>query len=1119
MLISGIFIIFKKKAYMRITFIVILSFLVFFRLISNDIFYNDIKFEKYSIERGLSQSVVTFALKDAQGFMWFGTQDGLNKYDGYKFKIYRYTSSDEYSVSNNNISYLHEDQFGNIWIGTSGGGLNKYDRITDSFIRIDLTTKNGKETINTKYITSLLAEDTTLWIGTSDNGFLRYNIISNKVIDYYTIENSNLSSNAITNFTNDSNYIWIATIKGYNRFDKSSSEIKKYLQDVDEFGETYEILYIEAEENSLWLASWGNGLIHVDKNSLDVEYYMPEKGLNSIGSFYINQITTDKRGQKWIATWDGLSMYNIEKDFFYNWKFDNLNLQSLSNNNVNQVFIDNENIVWVSTWGGGINQFVNSKPQFEHIRKIPGEKNTLSHNSLWALFEDHSGNLWIGSEGGVTRYDPVKEKYKTFAANYFDETALGDNTVYCIFEDSRNIIWIGTWTGGLNRFVSDNKGFIRYVPGKNKNSLTSDIINNIIEDRNGILWISTANGLNTYNVDNNKFSNFKKAGKKFESIANETILISFEGSNGMIWIGTDGFGLYKYNPDNNELNAFTNNPEDKSTIINNVIFTIVEDDTGNIWCGTEAGLSILDTATQKFSLISKEHGLNNDVIYGILKNKNEFWLSTNNGLSRVTYDLRNDSILEIRNFDKTDNLQSTEFNLGAYHKSNSNYFYFGGINGFNKFHPDSIILDKSSPKIVFTDFKLFNESVPIDAKSKDQFALDTNINEKKTLELDFDQNIISIEFAALDYKTPGKISYKYQLEGFDEKWNYTNSSRRLITYTNLSPGTYHFKVKSISHHGFEANNTAVLKIIVHPPFWLTVWFYVIVFVIISGIIYFYVNYRERSLRKEKLILEKEVRTRTNEIFLQKQEMMDSIVYAKRIQTAVMPDVEILKEMASDYFVYYNPKSIVSGDFFWFSKVNNIKVYVVADCTGHGVPGAFMSMLGISFLNKIVNENKITDPSVILNKLRHNIITSLHQTDAQEINDGMELAIICINNNTHNIYYAGAMNPAYVIIKNELIELKPDTMPISLHFNLDQPFETKILKIDPESCIYLFTDGLIDQFGGSQNKRFKSKRLRKILSEIHKLPFNKQKDIIVDEYSNWKGKNEQIDDVLMVGFRP
>jgi len=617
------------------------------------------------------------------------------------------------------------------------------------------------------------------------------------------------------------------------------------------------------------------------------------------------------------------------------------------------------------------------------------------------------------------------------------------------------------------------------------------------------------------------FYNHHSSDSIFKLLANSTILYAHLTNKNVLWIGTDGDGLYSYNLENKNIQQYVYQEGNDNTIISNVIFSILEDKNGNIWCGTEAGLNILNPENKNIKVISYLDGLPNDVIYGILSHNNEIWVSTNNGLSRITYDFKNDSVIEIRNFDESDNLQSAEFDLGAFHKSKNGEMFFGGINGYNCFFPDKIKPDSTSLKLFFTDFQLFNESVPLKSYiiNKNTYAIDTNINYLKEINLNYDQNIISFEFAALNYKNPHKIKYKYRLEGFEEKWNLTDASRRFVTYTNLRPGKYLFQVKGINHQGIESNAVLSLKLKINPPFWLTTWFYILVSFVIVGVLYLYINYREKLLKLEKLRLEKQVRLRTQKISAQKQEITDSIEYAKRIQNALLPNTEILKNLTSDFFLFYSPKSIVSGDFYWFSNVNNIGIYVIADSTGHGVPGAFMSMLGISYLNKIVNENKITDPAEILNKLRHNIISSLHQTDAADLNDGIELAVVCLNRNNNNLYFAGAMNPGYLIQNNELIELIPDTMPISLHFKLNQPFKTKVFQFQSDSSIYLFTDGLIDQFGGRDNKRFKSKKLKKILLDNYNLPFEKQKSIIINEYNQWKGENEQIDDVLILGFRP
>lgn len=1086
-------------------------------------FLFDIKFEEISIDKGLPQSVVNCIYKDSEGLLWIGTQDGLCKYDAYSFTLFKYEKTKKYSISNNNISAIVEDMNGGLWIGTTGGGLNYYDKIRDTFQKVEFHKTGETSIIQTDYILSLYVDrSNNLWLGTDNYGIIYYDIENSKVINYYTQENSNITSNSISSFNQDYKSLWIGTENGLNRFDYQTGAFTTFLYDSSGNIENYiEILSIAIDGNNLWLGTWGNGVIKFNVASQNVKNYLPEESMNTILSYYVNDVHIDRNGKIWMATWDGLSMLDTLRDEFINWVNNPLIPYTLSHNNINCLFEDENQIIWLGTWGGGINKFINKTPEIQHVRKIPGKKNSIINNSVWGLSTDKKGNVWIGTDEGVTKYNRTENLFTSYQSNYYDSRTLGDNTVYCIFQDSRDIIWLGTWTGGLNKYNPADESFTRYIPSPEKNSISSDIVNCILEDTDGYLWICTSNGLNKFDVVNNLFFNSQSDDSIFKLLANRTVLYAHLTKKNDLWIGTDGDGLFCYNLDNKNIRYYTYQEENENSISSNVIFSILEDRKENIWCGSEAGLNIINLKNGKIKLIANTDGLPNDVIYGILSHENEIWISTNNGLSRITYDFENDSVLEIRNFDESDNLQSTEFNLGAFHKSKNGEMFFGGINGYNSFFPDRIKTDSTPLKLIFTDFQLFNESAPLKSHlvNKNIYTIDTNIHYLKEISLDYDQNIISFEFAALYYKNPQKIKYKYRLKGFEEKWNLTDASRRFVTYTNLRPGDYLFQVKGINHQGIENDAVLTLSLKINPPFWLTIWFYILVLVVIVGLLYLYINYREKLLKLEKLRLEKQVRLRTQKILAQKQEMTDSIEYAKRIQNALLPDTEILKKLTSDYFLLYSPKSIVSGDFYWFSNINNVGIYVIADCTGHGVPGAFMSMLGISYLNKIVNENKITDPADILNKLRHNIISSLHQTDAADLNDGIELAIVCLNRNNNNLYFAGAMNPGYLIQNNELIELVPDTMPISLHFKLNQPFKTKVFNFQPDATIYLFTDGLIDQFGGRDNKRFKSKRLKKILLDNHNLPFGKQESIILHEYNQWKGEQEQIDDVLILGFRP
>ena len=1091
-----------------------------------------IKFDRISLEKGLSQSSVRSIVQDEQGFIWFATLDGLNKFNGYEMKTYWNDSEDETAVTDNVIAVLHTTLYNDeekLWVGTAGSGLCLYNRVSDNFE--NFRESNKPNSISSDKIKALWSEGDILWIGTN-KGISKMQISERKFINFMNIagEETSLSNNNINAITGNDKYLWIATSFGLNKFDKETETVTRYF------------------------------------------------AKDGILSDNIEALILDKKGNLWIGTPKGLSMLNVKSGKFTNYISDSASQNSLSDNNITALLEDDFGIIWIATRSGGLNRFDPEKQEFYSYKHDPTNSKSISTNGLMTLFQDNAKILWIGTSlGGVNKWNRAADDLTLFRHNPYEEYSLSSNQVRSFYKDNDGIIWVGTVERGLNKWEKEKDIFTHYIYDVNdKSSISHNHIRSILEDSKGRFWVATdGGGLNKLNRKTGKFKRYQHNSDNPKSISHNYAWKIFEDSKGNLWVGTFGGGLNKFDPEKEEFTAFINNPEnpnslsnDKVTNIiedtegniwigtfgglnkmtsegvfkqfvfekgnsnslsNNRIYGLIQDMEGNIWIGTKGGLNKLNPTTEKIvRYTTSNSALPNNVFTGILEDNSGFiWLSTNSGLVRF-----NKETGKNRNFDIRDGLQSNEFLAGSCMKTTEGEMFFGGIGGFNVFSPDSIKDNSNVPTVVITGFRISNQYV----------ELDSAITEKKRINLKYFQNDISFDFVALDFIFPEKNKYAYMLEGYDNDWNYAKY-RRFASYTNLSPGRYVFKVKGSNNDEIWNDEGASVVINIKPAFWQTLWFKVsvIMFILVSvGTVF---RIRLQRVNKYNQKLEKQVKERTAEIRQQNDEikaqneeiitqrdkielinieLTDSILYAKRIQTAALPTQKVLNEYLNDHFILFKPKDIVSGDFYWAGKKDNKVIITAADCTGHGVPGAFMSMLGISFLNKIENDKEIFSSGQILDRLRYNVIEYLHQKQKDKkmsSKDGMDIALCVIDLETKKIQFSGAYNPLYYVTKgsSEIKQIKADSMPVAIYDNMSD-FTTHEIQLQKGDVIYMFSDGYADQFGGPKGKKFYKKQFRQLLFDNSQKPMHEQNKILDTVIEEWRGDEPQIDDIVVVGVR-
>ncbi|MBE9562112.1 MAG: response regulator, partial [Proteobacteria bacterium] len=793
---------------------------------------------------GLSQSTVYTILQDSQGFMWFGTQDGLNKYDGYKFTHYKHIPNDPKSLSGNFITFIYEDTANNLWIGINDGGIAKYNRQQDNFTHYRHDPQNPNS-LSSDGVLSIY-EDTTgsLWITTYDAGL---NHFDGKQFIHYRHDPNNpysLSSDTLWRVQADATgLLWVGTdANGLNSLDYKANYVTRYQHDPNNpnslSSDSITAIHLDHQGN-LWIGTIDAGLNQFKDNQF-IRYINDPNNPNSLNNDTIWAIYEDNANNLWIATDGGLDQYLPAQNKFIHHIKDSNNPNSLSSNYVMSIYQDRAKALWIGTDGGGLNKFDQYQDKFAHYKNAPQNPNSLSNNIVSSIFAKH--DWWVGTLGGglnkfvngtITRYQNDPDNLNS----------LSHDDVWSVYEDQAGIVWIGTLGGGLNKF--DGQKFTHYLNNPDDpNSLSNDQVRAIYEDRVGNLWLGTREGLNKF--DRKQFTQYKNDPDNSNSLSENSVLSIYEDFAGMLWIGTQGGGLNKFDPKTETFTIYQHDPDQTTSISHNDVFAVYEDSQHRLWIGTQGGgLNLLDRKTQIFTHYRQIDGLANDVIYGILEDEQgNLWISTNGGLSKFNPDNNT-----FRNYDVFDGLQSDEFRE-AYFQNQTGEFLFGGINGLNVFHPLQVKDNPYVPPIAITDFKIFNRTVPIGA------TLTQQITETKSIILNYKQSFFSFEFAALNFLQPEKNKYAYQLEGLEKDWNFIGT-RRNAYYTSVPAGTYTFRVRGSNNDGIWNEVGTAIKITVLPPPWQTWWAYTLYLITILTIIISYIRLQKRKLAAKQRELERE----------------------------------------------------------------------------------------------------------------------------------------------------------------------------------------------------------------------------------------------------------------------
>ncbi|REJ80563.1 MAG: hypothetical protein DWQ44_06310 [Bacteroidetes bacterium] len=945
-----------KKSYLLI-FILVL-------LISVGAFGSGYRFGRLIPEKGLSHPKVYCSYQDSRGFMWFGTEDGLNKYDGYTFDVYKNNPTDSTSISNNIVRVIFEDSKRNLWVGTDNG-LNLYNPLNGTFFSF----------------------------------FHREN------------EPTSLSGNIISAITEDkSGKLWIGTSRGLNIYDHSSKTFQKFQGGGNNShglsSELISALYLD-KSGTLWAGTADKGLNSIQPESGRVSQLINSEG--SRGFLSENEITCisgDSRDNLWIGTVNGgINKYNPKSGAIEIFNTE----KGLASNSIFAVIEDKSGNIWIASLGGGLHT-LDMKGKIIVHKHDPQISESISSNKVWSLFEDNAGTIWAGTSEGISFYNWTLSKFKTYRTDNSVEST-SNNSVFAIYEDKNGHAWIGILGGGLNVFSkSENKFVNEKYAGLNDPLLKYSNIFSIAGDPTGLLWLGTGDGLLSYNPKTGAVRQFKNQPGDKESLSHNYIRSVFADREGIIWIGTHGGGLNTYNTASGKFKGYTHNPSDKNSISSDVVLNIAEgkegmllistyggglsilnksnmqfhsvgqksdnekginsnyihtaytDKSGNIWIGTYGGGLSLINSKNEIIHFTENDGLPNNIVNGIIPDKNgNIWVTTNNGACRLSISDDNSRIISsTRIYNQQDGLQN-KFNENACYAGKGGIIYLGGNRGLNAFYPDDIKENTLIPPVVITRFFLFEKPT----------RMDTLITTERVLKLNYRQNFFSFEFAGLNFLLPEKNRYAYKMEGLNEDWIYSGD-RRYVAYTNVDPGHYVFRVKSCNNDGVWNEEGISIDITITPPFYKTWWFTLLSALGISLLIFSYIRIRTNTLVKQNIILEEKVNTRTHELQEKNVELTMTMDHLKSTQNQLIQS----EKMASLGQLTAGIAHEIQNPLNFVNNFSELSVELLNEAEGESDPSARNELIGDvkQNLEKIRHHGRRAD-SIVKGMLQHSRASS------------------------------------------------------------------------------------------------------------------------------------------------
>jgi len=1024
-------------------------------------------FDHLTVKQGLSQSSVMCILQDHRGFLWFGTQDGLNRYDGYEFKIFRHDPADPKSLLENFVVLIAEDPKGTLWLGTLNNPdiLNRFDPLDESFTHVSSDSVDLSGASTNAAFTNYTDPSGVLWSGKIRGGLTRMDKKTGvkKVFKHDPANPKSLSDdNVYSVFGDHEGIIWIGTREGLDRYEPKSETFAHYRSD--------------------------------------------PKDPASLSDSWVWPIFEDRNGVLWVGAFrGGLNKFDRKSGKFTHYRNDPADPRSLSDNRLFSIYQDRAGLLWVGTSDHGVDRFKPEGEAFEHIVHNAADSRSLIDNTINGMLVDRSGTVWIGTNNGLEKFDRTTGQFTHYIHQPSNARSIGDNRVQSIAEDRFGDLWVGFFSSGLDRFDRKSGTFTHYRRDPaNPRSLSDDRVYAVLEDNAGSLWVGTyAGGLNKFDRRSGNFTVYAHNDSIPSSLGGKGVWALCEDRDGSLWVGTYGGGLDRMDRSTGAFVHFKHDEKDPKSLSDDNVTCLYQDRSGVLWIGTGSGLNKLDRTSGTFRQYRQKDGLPNDMILGILEDgSGNLWLSTNKGIARL-----NEKRETFRNYEFSDGLQGDEFSQNAYARSPvTGEMYFGGANGFNVFHPDNVKDNPFIPPVVLSSFTRYNtddaEGRPIEEKG---------IAAKSQVSLSYKDNVATFEFASLSYYNSMRNQYAYKLEGYSDNWIQLGRERK-ATFTNLDGGEYVLRVKGSNNDGTWNEQGTALKITVKPPWWKTRWAYTAYTLLVFGFFFtlrrFELNRREQKtqIRESQLrakAMEAEKRALQAENERQTKELED----ARNLQLSLLPkDVPHLPSY--DIAVFMKTATEVGGDYYDFSVGTDETLDIgFGDATGHGMQaGTIVTLMKGLFLSEAS---------------RFDILAFFgHCSKAlKEIRLGrLYMAFTLVRLRGKSVYLSSAgMPPVYLFRKKDssIEEIFLKGMPLGAMKNF--PYSLHETELESGDTLLLLSDGLPEQ-KNSTGEMFDYARVQSSFSDVAMRTPDEIIKALVSDGETWMKDAVQEDDITMMVVR-
>lgn len=1024
-------------------------------------------FDNYSIKEGLSEQKVYKLLQDSKDYIWLGTANGLSRFDGKKFENFTTRNN----LATGGVQAIFEDPLGYTWFGHLGGGISRYNSSKFEQVNFDSIKVVGD-------ITSITVIKNKIWFTSASDGAIQadFPVKDIRHIKAKQFRGKEKLSDQVygSALLRDGSFICIADA-GLRKFNTADNRFENYrMPHLTTYFNTTCLL--EDLKGNLWFGTYNGGIYKYIMSESRMEVIdLPKEG---VSSNWITCLTEDKKGRIWVGTrGGGIVVFDGVQVKKYN------SSNGLMASKIYDIIEDAEGNILISDESNGLTIFKGDA--FETLN----DNEILPDPNVNSVIRDTTGNLWLGTNAGLVCFSDGNVKTPFI---FKKSESFVSKDIRFIKKDCDGNLWMGANTGGVFRFNIKTSKF-EAQPYINSQLYSEDKITALEIDNQNNLWIGTLDGLRI-GSDNNK--NIIRCAI-MDSITVSTVTALYRDKDGNMWIGHQPVGkksgLIKYNTAKGEFKQIPAFSGISPT-------ALVMDSRKILWIGTAQGLiafrndSVISTVTQDDGLLS------NNVNLLETGNDGSIFIGTNIGLNRYFPETK-----RIFSYTKKNGFTGIEAKPNAVYKTPSGDLWFGTANG-------AVHLRTSEADTRITEPLTHISGMQVNYRERSMI---------QGLKLNYTEKSVQFDYYSNSLTNPDLVRYKVKLDGADEVWRMVDDQTRAF-YPALPPGKYTFNVLARNSQGIWNSKPVSFHFVIKPPFYQTWWFVLLAVAGLVVIIVVYIKIREKNLIREKEILEEKVKERTAEVVLKSEEIEEknrditaSIRYAERIQQAMLPREDTFQET----FVLFMPKDIVSGDFYWMYDNGDQQFIAVVDCTGHGVPGAFMSIIGHNSLNKVVREYGLTRPSAIVDQLNIEVMKALMQRHEKKITDGMDLALIALNKKTRTLEFAGAFNPLYLVRKGEAFVYKGDRFPIGMTTTDEKKnFTNQTIDVQPGDMLYMCTDGYADQFGSPEVKKYKSYNVKKFLTTIWNLPVNEQKVRLEKEIQDWKGDLEQVDDILFIGTK-